>query len=199
MFYRGTRFACTFLRFVTMNCCRRICSIANAPFCGAVSLLAVVMMTLAVLPDMALAQKPRAHKSVPSNPGQSADRLSPRQVFDEIERSWVNGSERGILKHYGKARVTLAVDGDRPQRAKVSKNQSYYLLKDLFKFTITRKFEFVQYRESPEAGTAFAVAERHYQRADDGRLIKDKVYVALEFEGRPERGRWVVTEIKSIR
>ncbi len=41
----------------------------------------------------------------------------------------------------------------------------------------------------------YAVAERSYKRNDDGRLFKDKIYVALHLE----EDRWVISEIKSIR
>jgi hypothetical protein len=90
--------------------------------------------------------------------------------------------------------------GDRRWRT-FSRNQSYYLLKDLFRYTLTKKFEFVQYRkpESDDDSDTFAVAERHYQKTDDGRLIKDKVYVSLHLERDGDEARWVVDEIKSIR
>ncbi len=77
-----------------------------------------------------------------------------------------------------------------------SKNQSHYLLKDLFKYTITQKFEFVQYRNvSNGRNRVYAVAERSYKRNDDGRTFKDKIYVSLHLE----ESRWVIGEIKSIR
>jgi hypothetical protein len=58
----------------------------------------------------------------------------------------------------------------------------------------------VQVRKSNDDGTAtFAIAERRYQRRDDGRQIKDKVYVSLHVEREREGGRWVLDEIKSIR
>ena len=52
---------------------------------------------------------------------------------------------------------------------------------------------------SGAACSAFAVAERHYQKNDDGQLIKDKVYVSLHLERDGDDERWVVDEIKSIR
>ena len=82
---------------------------------------------------------------------------------------------------------TASIDGTGPSGGRFSKNQSYYLLKDLFKYTITRKFEFVQYRKPNKKGKrTFAVAERHYQKTDDGRLFKDKIYVSLHLESSPE-------------
>ena len=62
----------------------------------------------------------------------------------------------------------------------------------------------MQYRKPNKKGKrTFAVAERHYQKTDDGRLFKDKIYVSLHLESSPEdepaSERWVVDEIKSIR
>lgn len=120
----------------------------------------------------------------------------PMDVFADIERAWNGRKADPILAHFGKGKVAISLDG---KGGKFSKSQSYYLLKDMFKYTITKKFEFVQYRKPGEKGnTTFAVAERHYQRTDDGRLFKDKIYVALHLEG-GDGGRWVVDEIKSIR
>ena len=61
-------------------------------------------------------------------------------------------------------------------------------------------FRSVQIRTSNDDGTAsFAIAERRYQRRDDGRQIKDKVYIALHVERERDSGRWVLDEIKAIR
>jgi hypothetical protein len=68
-------------------------------------------------------------------------------------------------------------------------------LKDLFKYTLTKKFDFVQFRNVDSGKQrVYAVAERYYKRTDDGRLFKDKIYVSLHLEER----RWVIHEIKSI-
>jgi hypothetical protein len=58
---------------------------------------------------------------------------------------------------------------------------------------------FVQIRNSNDgSASTFAIADRRYTRKDDGRQVKDKVYISLHQE-RSEGGRWVVDEIKSIR
>jgi hypothetical protein len=120
----------------------------------------------------------------------------PMEVFSEIERGWNANKVDLILKHFGESKVSIAVEAG-PTGGKFSRSQSYYLLKDLFKYTITKKFEFVQYRRPSKNGkTSFAVAERVYQKSDDGRLFKDKIYVSLHME---KGGQWVVNEIKSIR
>jgi hypothetical protein len=58
----------------------------------------------------------------------------------------------------------------------------------------------MQIRNTNEGGPAtFAIAERRYQRRDDGRQVKDKVYVSVHLEPGGDSGRWVLDEIKSIR
>ena len=124
----------------------------------------------------------------------------PMDVYADIEHAWVEGDVGVILSHFGGGKVSISIAGTGPSGGEFSRNQSYYLLKDLFKYTTTRKFEFVQFRrpEDDDRNT-FAVAERHYLKTDDGRLFKDKIYVALHLEGKSGDERWVIDEIKSIR
>jgi len=125
-----------------------------------------------------------------------ADTLGPIGVFADIEEAWKKESVDQILQHYGKGKVAIAIEGIGPTGGSFSKNQSHYLFKDLFKYTITKKFEFVQYRYvSDDRGKVFAVAERTYKRNDDGRLFEDKIYVALQLED----DLWVISEVKSVR
>jgi hypothetical protein len=133
-----------------------------------------------------------------------SDAEGPLDVFADIARAWPRGDVDIILSHFGDGKVNISVAGTGPSGGEFSRNQSYYLLKDLFKYTTTRKFEFVQYRRSEDDDrTTFAVAERHYLKTDDGRLFKDKIYVALHLEasgdGEGDDERWVIDEIKSIR
>jgi hypothetical protein len=127
----------------------------------------------------------------------------PMEVFTDIEKGWNSEQVNLILKHFGTGKVTIAIEGAGPSGGHFSKNQSFYLFSDMFKYTITRKFEIVQYRKPADDGnTSFVVAERYYQMTDDGRLFKDKIFVSLHREsgaGRTGRQRWVVDEIKSIR
>jgi hypothetical protein len=120
----------------------------------------------------------------------------PIAVFAEVETGWKNEQVQQILRHYGKGKVAISIEGSSPTGGQFSRNQSYYLFQDLFKYTITEKFQFVQYRHvSDGRENVYAVAERHYKRNDDGRLFKDKIYVSLHLED----DRWVISEIKSTR
>ncbi|MDH3214823.1 MAG: DUF4783 domain-containing protein [Candidatus Krumholzibacteria bacterium] len=135
-----------------------------------------------------------ADSTTPVN--READNLGPIGVFADIEEGWKKENVRLILRHYGKGKVAIAIDGIGPRGGAFSKNQSHYLLKDLFKYTITKKFEFIQYRNvSDGRAKVYAVAERSYKRNDDGRLFEDKIYVSLQLED----SNWVISEIKSIR
>ncbi len=121
---------------------------------------------------------------------------APLNIFANIEAGWKTQNVQQILRHFGKGKVAISIGGIGPSGGRFSKSQSFYLLKDLFKYTITKKFEFVQYRNLTNGKRkVFAIAERYYKRSDDGRLFKDKIYVSLSLEG----DRWVIDEIKSTR
>jgi len=123
----------------------------------------------------------------------------PMAVLEDIEQGWTSGDADLILRHFGSNKVTMIIDGSGPGGS-YSKDQGYYVFKELFKATTTRKFVFVQVRNSTEANAStFAIAERRYQRKDDGRQIKDKVYISLHQERSGDSGLWVIDEIKSIR
>jgi hypothetical protein len=121
---------------------------------------------------------------------------SPLDIFSDIETGWKLENVNAILQHFGKGKVSISVGGIGLAEGRFSKSQSYYLLKDLFKYTLTKKFDFVQFRNVDNGQRrAYAVAERYYKRTDDGRLFKDKIYVSLNLE----EERWVINEIKSIK
>jgi hypothetical protein len=124
------------------------------------------------------------------------DNLAPMAIFADIESGWKKEAVASITKHFGASKVAIAIEGIGPAGGVFSRDQSHYLFKDLFKFTITEKFEFVQYRNVSDGKIkVYAVAERSYKRNGDGRLFKDKIYVSLHME----EDRWVLSEIKSVR
>ena len=137
--------------------------------------------------------RPVAEKEPPPSGG-------PMDVFADIERGWTTRNVDLILRHFGSQKVAISINGTGPSGGSFSRSQSYYLLKDLFRYTATKKFEFVQYRKPGDEGRdTFAIAERQYRKTDDGRLFTDKVYVSLHLEHDDDQERWVVDEIKSIR
>lgn len=140
--------------------------------------------------------KKTADADAPAKASEKEDKLGPIGVFADIEEGWKTEKIQKILQHYGKGKVAIALGGPGPTGGEFSKNQSHYLFKDLFDYTITTKFQFVQYRHvSDGRSDVYAVAERSYKRDDDGRTFEDKIYVSLHLE----KNRWVISEIKSIR
>ncbi len=161
-------------------------------------LIAFVGTAFAHAPIFTQAEK--AKKAVKSKPNEAVkskpNETGPLSIFVDIEAGWRKEDPNRILRHFGKGKVAISIDGVGPSGGQFSKSQSYYLLNDLFKYTITKKFEFVQYRNVKDGKRkVFAVAERYYKRTDDGRLFKDKIYVSLHREGE----RWVIDKITSIR
>lgn len=157
----------------------------------------LLMLTLALTPALAGAEKGKDQPQASAPASEAAP--GPTDVLDDIEQGWTTQNADLILRHFGPNKVTISIDGSGPGGS-FSKDQSYYLFKELFRSTITKKFVFVQIRKSnDDQNASFAIAERRYQRRDDGRQIKDKVYIALHVESENDNPRWVVDEIKSIR
>jgi hypothetical protein len=155
----------------------------------------LLCLVLAVPPALA-AQKAKGPQGSETP---AVENSGPMPVLNDIEEGWQSQNAALILQHFGANKVTIFIDGGGPGGS-YSKDQGFYLFKELFKATVTYKFVFVQIRNSNEDGTAsFAIAERRYQRRDDGRLVKDKVYIALHVEHDDDLSRWVLDEIKSIR
>jgi hypothetical protein len=163
---------------------------------------------LAPAPKEFVAKKPLAPKQIKkvqeteAKPAPNVEEINPEEdagpiaVFADVETGWKAEQVQHILRHYGKGKVGISIEGSSPTGGQFSRNQSYYLFQDLFKYTITEKFQFVQYRRvSDGRDKVYAVAERQYKRNDDGRIFQDKIYVSLHFED----SRWVISEIKSIR
>ena len=147
-------------------------------------------------PPVVSAQESKGSVDPGRQASQKPDTLGPMGVFADIETAWKKEKVDQILRHFGKGKVAIAIDGTGPVGGAFSKDQSHYLFKDLFKYTITTRFEFVQYRNvSDDPDQVYAVAERAYKRNDDGRLFEDKIYVSLHLED----DTWVIAEIKSVR
>ena len=160
-------------------------------------IITLILLVLAAAPAFA-GQKMKESREPPVAAGEASGTPDPTPVLDDIQQGWTKQNADLILRYFGTNKVSIAIDGGGPAGS-FSKDQGYYLFKELFKTTVTRKFVFVQIRSSNESNTAFfAIAERRYQRRDDGRQVKDKVYIALHGDD-DDGGRWVLDEIKTIR
>ena len=155
-----------------------------------------------ILPLLAASPVPAAQKvkDVPKPAATAAqEEGSLDAVLDDVARGWMSRNADLILRHFGTGKVVIDVEGG-GGGGTYSRDQGHYVFKTLFRSTVTRKFDFVQIRQSNDEGTAsFAIAERRYQPRDDGRVFRDKVYIALHVESGENGERWVLDEIKSIR
>lgn len=122
--------------------------------------------------------------------------LAARDVLAHIQDSWRSGDAHAITRHFGARKVSIALSGLEPVGGHFSRSQSYYILKAHFEATRVQDFEFEHLREpAPDDELALALARRLYRVRGDGRVIRDRVLVALSREA----GRWVISEIRALR
>ena len=117
-------------------------------------------------------------------------------VFSSFEKAWAKGDARALVQTFGRRKVFISLPDGGPEGGLFSRDQSYYILKDLFGTARTEEFSFVTIH-GPEAehSTAFGLAKRVFRPRDAGSALRDRVFVSLVLEG----DRWVVSEIKSVR
>jgi hypothetical protein len=122
----------------------------------------------------------------------SADTSSSKVAFERIAKAWLEGDAEGFAPFLGEGKVTIQLP--RVVGGVLSRNQAEYVLKDLFKYTTTDKFEFKKYDAFLSEGVA-GIADRTYRSGKDGPAQKDRVSVWLVQEGR-EKPQWVIREIR---
>ena len=119
-----------------------------------------------------------------------------RDVFAGIEVAWQNGAAGGIARHFGARRASIGLPEVEPVGGHFSRSQSYYILKLHFETTHVLEFRFEHVRDPEQDGrVALGLASRRYRQHGDGRIIRDRVLVALA----REHGRWVIAEIRALR
>jgi len=117
-------------------------------------------------------------------------------VFATIAEAWTRGNARALVQHFGTRKVTISLPEGGAAGGQFSREQSYFILEDLFAAASTEEFTFVAIREPREQlATAFGVARRACRPRDRGGVVHDRVFVSLVLED----DRWVVSEIKSVR
>lgn len=128
--------------------------------------------------------------------GKESELAHPSLIFAQIERGWVIGSADVVLEQFGKRKVFISLPDGGPQGGHFSRAQSYFILKELFDSTRTEEFSFATIRQPEEQrNTAIGLAERTFRKRDSSRTQQDRIFVSLVLED----GRWVVSEIKSVR
>jgi hypothetical protein len=151
----------------------------------------IVALAAAVLLSGPLLAQDRASENPPDSAAAPAT-----PVFASLERAWVIGNVDSVLGHFGKRKVFLSLPEGGPAGGLYSRNQSYFIFKDLFGATRTEEFSFVSIHQGEEQpGTAIGRAERTFRRRDSSKLVQDRIFVSLV----QEDARWVVAEIKSVR
>jgi hypothetical protein len=122
--------------------------------------------------------------------------VSARDIFASIRDSWQAGDAHGITRHFGARKVSIGLPEVEPVGGHFSRSQSYYILKAHFEASRDRDFEFEHVRDpAPADRLALGLARRLYREQGDGRVIRDRVLVALSREA----GRWVISEIRALR
>ncbi len=149
------------------------------------------------------ADTPRAPADTPRAPSDSSrvDPRSPLAALHEIEAAWRRADVRALIAHLGPGRVTIALDAERRHRSNTySRDQAFFVFRDLFRSTRTVEFAFAQVRTNARGRrTCSAVARWRYRRVDDGRERRGRVFVSLRREAQGDGARWVIDEIQAIR
>lgn len=158
-----------------------------------------ILMLFGILP-FANAQRPKDKQPPAEDRTKDKEKVKsenqPLRVFAEIERGWQENSADSIMRNVGeKGKVKLSFHQCGPRSGEFSKSQTYYILKDMFRCAVTKKFNFVKYQNTSEGDEyPYAVAEREYKQSDNGAIQNDTVYISLIME----ENRWVIAEIKSM-
>ena len=122
----------------------------------------------------------------------SPDTASSTAAFQRIAKAWLEGDAEGIASFLGEGKVAIQLP--KGVGGVLSRNQAEYVLKDLFKYTVTDTFEFTKYDEFVSEGIV-GIADRTYRSGKDGPAQKDRVSVWLVKEGK-ENPKWVIREIR---
>jgi hypothetical protein len=119
----------------------------------------------------------------------------PLAVFAAVEKAWAEEDVDAfvrLLDPDGRVHIAMARGG--PRGGWFNRDQAYYLIKDMFEFTTTERFEFERYWNLDSSGRSpYAVAVRQL-RTDEGGSRADRVYISLRKHGTD----WYVGEIRSI-
>jgi len=140
-------------------------------------------------PDSSELDSGVARGEVPETPG------GPLAVFAAVELAWMESGADALIELLDpEERVSLAFVSGGPRGGWFNRDQAYFLLKDMFEFSSTDRFEFRRYWNLDSQGRSpYAVAERGF-RMNDGALHEDQVYISLRRRG----DLWYIGEIRSI-
>jgi hypothetical protein len=139
--------------------------------------------------------------AAPLDPGVARSELpqgpprGPLALFAAVEKAWADEDVDAfvaLLDPEGRVRIAMASGG--PRGGWFNRDQAYFLIKDMFEFTTTLRFEFERYWNLDSSGRSpYAVAVREL-RMEEGTSRTDRVYISLRKRG----DDWYVGEIRSI-
>lgn len=119
----------------------------------------------------------------------------PLAVFAALEKAWAEEDADAVvalLDPEDRVRIAMATAG--PRGGWFNRDQAYFLVKDMFAFTETERFEFERYWNLDSRGRSpYAVAVRDLDGGGSGPRT-DRVYISL----RKRDGAWYIGEIRSI-
>jgi hypothetical protein len=132
---------------------------------------------------------------VPREEISAVARQGPLAVFAAVEIAWAEEDVDALvalLDPEDRVRVAMATAG--PRGGWFNRDQAFFLLKDMFAFTNTERFQFERYWNLDSRGRSpYAVAVRGLG-TPEGTSREDRVYISLRRRG----DDWYVGEIRSI-
>jgi len=119
----------------------------------------------------------------------------PLATFARVEAAWAEGDVDALVELLDpEEKVSLSFTKGGPRGGYFNRDQAYFLLKDMFEYARTDRFEFEKYWNlDAEGRSPYAVAVREF-RLNDGVRHEDRVYLSLRRRG----DAWWVGEIRTI-
>jgi hypothetical protein len=118
----------------------------------------------------------------------------PLAVFAAVEKAWADEDVEALVAHLDpEERVRIAMATAGPRGGWFNRDQAYFLIKDMFAFSETERFEFERFWNLDSRGRSpYAVAVR--KLGDEAGARTDRVYISLRKRG----DAWYIGEIRSI-
>jgi hypothetical protein len=119
----------------------------------------------------------------------------PLATFARFETAWADADVDALVELLDpQEKIRLSFTKGGPRGGYFNRDQAFFLLKDMFVFAKTDRFEFEKYWNLDSEGRSpYAVAVRGYH-LNDGVPREDRVYLSLRRRG----DAWWVGEIRSI-
>ena len=118
-----------------------------------------------------------------------------KEIFADLRRAWLKADATSLMEYIGDAKVILSFEDEGIESGLYSRNQTYYLLEELFKKTKTTAFTFTKIIDEQKRGdNPHAFADRTYTRIEDEGLRQDQIYISLS----KVNHQWFITHLMSL-